>query len=46
MEEVDPEKWVKLHIAIDAETQKIVAEVTTESTVADSSMTKRQSSFS
>ena len=33
-------KWVKLHNAIDAETQEIVAECTTESTVADSSVTK------
>lgn len=36
-----PRKWVKLHIAVDAETQEILAEVTTESTVADSSMTKK-----
>lgn len=35
-----PRKWVKLHIAVDAETQEIVAECTTESTVADSSMAK------
>lgn len=33
-----PRKWVKLHIAIDAETQEILAELTTESNVADSSM--------
>ena len=36
-----PRKWVKLHIALDAETQEIVAESTTESNVADSSVTKR-----
>jgi IS5 family transposase len=36
-----PRKWVKLHIAIDAETQEIVAECTTESTVSDSKVAKR-----
>ena len=36
-----PRKWVKLHIAIDAESQEIVSEFTTESTVADSTMTKK-----
>ena len=36
-----PRKWVKLHIAIDAETQEVVAECTTEGTVADSAMTKQ-----
>jgi hypothetical protein len=36
-----PRKWVKLHIAVDAETQEIVAECTTESNVADSSVAKR-----
>lgn len=34
-----PRKWIKIHIAIDARTQEIVAEVTTESNVADSTMT-------
>ena len=33
-----PRKWLKVHIAIDAGTQEILAEVTTESTVADSTM--------
>jgi hypothetical protein len=33
-------KWVKIHIAIDAKTQEIVAEATTESNVADSTMTE------
>ncbi len=32
-------KWVKIHIAIDAKTQEIVAEATTGSHVADSTMT-------
>jgi len=36
-----PRKWVKLHIAIDAESQEIVSEFTTESTMADSAMTKK-----
>lgn len=36
-----PRKWVKLHIAIDAETQEIVSECTTESIVADSAVTRR-----
>jgi hypothetical protein len=31
-------KWVKIHIAIDSKTQEIVAEATTESNVADSTM--------
>lgn len=35
-----PRRWVKLHLAVDAETQEIVAEVTTESQVADTAMTK------
>lgn len=35
-----PRKWLKLHVAIDAQTQEIVAEITTESTVADSTMTQ------
>lgn len=33
-----PRKWVKVHLAIDADTQQIVAESVTESTVADSKM--------
>jgi len=36
-----PRKWVKLHLAVDAETGEIVAECTTQSTVADSSITKK-----
>jgi hypothetical protein len=36
-----PRKWVKLHIAIDAEKQEIIAESTTKSNVADNSVTKR-----
>ena len=36
-----PRKWVKVHIAIDAETQEIVAECTTTSNVADSTVAKR-----
>ncbi len=36
-----PRKWVKVHIAVDAETQEIVAECTTESSVADSTVAKR-----
>ena len=36
-----PRKWVKLHLAVDAETGEIVAECTTGATVADSSVTKR-----
>jgi len=36
-----PRKWVKVHIAVDAETQEIVAECTTESGVADSLVAKR-----
>ena len=35
-----PRKWLKIHIAIDAKTQEIVAETTTESTVVDSTMTR------
>lgn len=35
-----PRKWVKVHIAIDAVTQEIVAEITTESNVGDSRMTE------
>lgn len=35
-----PRKWIKVHIGIDLETQKIVAEVVTESNVGDSKMTK------
>lgn len=35
-----PRKWIKIHIAVDARTQEIVAEVTTESNVADSCMTE------
>jgi hypothetical protein len=35
-----PRQWVKLHIAIDADTQEIVAECTTEGKTADSSMVK------
>jgi hypothetical protein len=33
-------KWIKIHIAIDAKTQEIVAEATTESNVADSTVTE------
>ena len=33
-------KWLKIHIAVDADSQQIVAETTTESTVADSLMTQ------
>ena len=36
-----PRKWVKVHIAVDAETQEIIAECTTESNVADSTVAKR-----
>ncbi|MBM3201200.1 MAG: transposase [Chlamydiae bacterium] len=36
-----PRKWVKLHLAVDAETCEIVAECITQSTVADSSVTKK-----
>ena len=28
-----PRKWIKLHLAIDAETQEIVAELTTEASL-------------
>lgn len=35
-----PRKWIKVHIGIDAMTQQIVAEITTESNVGDSKMTK------
>lgn len=35
-----PRKWVKVHIGIDLATQKIVAEMVTESSVGDSKMTK------
>ena len=31
-----PRKWIKLHLAIDAKTQEIVAELTTEASVGDS----------
>jgi Transposase DDE domain len=31
-----PRKWIKLHLAIDANTQEIVAELTTESDIGDS----------
>lgn len=34
-----PRKWLKIHIAIDSETQEIVAEATTESGVVDGQMT-------
>jgi hypothetical protein len=34
-----PRKWLKIHIAIDSETQEIVAEATTESSVVDAQMT-------
>jgi hypothetical protein len=34
-----PRKWVKVHLAVDPDTQEIVAEVTTTSQVGDSSMT-------
>jgi hypothetical protein len=30
-----PRQWIKIHIALDAKTQEIVAEVTTESNIAD-----------
>lgn len=33
-------KWVKIHIAIDAKTQEIVAEATTESNIVDGAMTE------
>jgi IS5 family transposase len=33
-----PRKWVKVHLAVDAETQEIVAEVLTEANVGDSKM--------
>lgn len=33
-------KWVKVHLGIDAVTQQIVAEITTDSSVGDSKMTK------
>jgi hypothetical protein len=36
-----PRKWVKLHIAIDAASQEILAEHTTESNTADGSMTEK-----
>lgn len=35
-----PRKWVKVHLAIDPDTQEIVAEITTESNIGDSTMTK------
>jgi hypothetical protein len=35
-----PRKWIKLHLALDADTQEILAEWTTDSAVADSAMTK------
>ena len=35
-----PRKWLKVHVAVDQETQEIVAEVTTESSVSDGSMTE------
>jgi len=34
-------KWVKIHLAIDADTQQIVAEITTDSKVGDSKLTGR-----
>jgi predicted transcriptional regulator len=30
-----PRKWIKLHLAVDAKTQEIVAELTTASSVGD-----------
>ena len=33
-----PRKWLKIHIAIDAQTQEIVAEATTESNISDGKM--------
>lgn len=36
-----PRKWIKIHIAIDAKTQEIVAEETTECFVKDGKMTER-----
>lgn len=35
-----PRKWIKVHLAIDAETQEIIAEVTTVSSVGDSAVIK------
>jgi transposase len=35
-----PRKWVKIHIAVDARSQEIVAVATTESNIHDSKMTK------
>lgn len=35
-----PRKWLKVHIAIDPETQEIIAEVTTPSSVGDSAVVK------
>ncbi|QLH35824.1 MAG: transposase [Parachlamydiaceae bacterium] len=32
-------KWIKIHLAIDADTQEIVAEITTVSSVGDSKLT-------
>lgn len=34
-----PRKWVKVHLAVDADTQEIIAEVTTDSNVGDSTLT-------
>ena len=34
-------EWVKVHIAVDADTQEIIAECTTESIVADSTVAKK-----
>lgn len=34
-----PRKWVKIHLAIDADTQQIVAEITSDSSVGDSKLT-------
>lgn len=36
-----PRKWIKLHIAVNAETQEIIAEATTASNITDSSMTEQ-----
>ena len=33
-----PRKWVKVHLAIDADTQEVVAEAVTEATIGDSKM--------
>lgn len=36
-----PRRWMKLHIAINADTQEIIAECTTDGHTADSSMTRK-----